>query len=190
MISWSIHLAAQEDYREIVSCFVSSSDALPANSRMEDERTDDLLQRLSEDIEEHRVLVVKSRKTVLAFAIIAHSLEDEFFPKTHSYRKSSDILEDAGHRGEPLLILRALFVLPVYQRQGLGAELLKSLFATHKGTTWLLFVEEENQAAMTFFKDHGFFPCGNPDGLEWGEKKKTILAKRFRPTGLCREAYW
>ena len=190
MISWSIHIATQEDYREIVSCFASSSEALPADSRLEEERADNLLQRLSEDIEDHHVLVIRQRKTVLGFAIIAHSLEDEFFPKTHSYRKSSDILEDAGHRGEPLLILRALFVLPAYQKQGLGAELLKSLFATHKGASWLLIVEENNQSAVTFFKAHGFFPCGDPDGLEWGEKKKMILAKRYRPAGLCREAYW
>ena len=190
MISWSIHLATMEDYREVVSCFASSSEAIPANSRMEEERADDLLQRLSEDIKDHHVLVIKLRKTVLGFAIIARSMEDEFFPKTRSYRKTSDILEDAGHRGEPLLILRALFVLPAYQRQGLGDELLKSLFATYKGATWLLFLEEENQSAMAFFKAHGFFPCGNPGGLEWGEKKKAILAKRYRPTGLCREAYW
>ena len=188
MSSSTIVVATQQDYGEIISCLASSLETLDEYASLDEYRRHLLVDHLEELIEEHQVYVLKQGRNVLGFAVIGHSLEDEFFPQTHSYSKSEDLLEEIGYRGEPLLILRYFFVGGFYQNRGHGGELIKSLFARYKDATWFLYIEEGNRRATKFFQSHGFFPCGDPKKLEHEDAPKLILAKKYRPSGLCRES--
>lgn len=190
MATWNIALAQQEDYQGIVSCLSTSMESLDELASWEEERVDALISSLQEDIESHRAYVLKQRHDVFGFLIVSRDIEGEFFPRSHSYSKTSDLLEELGHRGEDVFVIKALFVDAAHQSEGIGQELLRSLFARFKEASFLLYVEEGNKKGRDFFAHHGFFACGHEESLERGPKPKKIYGKRYRPTGLCREARW
>ncbi|MBR1846673.1 MAG: GNAT family N-acetyltransferase [Bacilli bacterium] len=190
MDSWTIVVAKESDYAGVVSCFSSALETQEEGAKIEEERRNWILDGLLEEIRSGSVYVMKSRRGVIGFATVSHSMEDEFFPLSHRYSKSNVILEEMGYRGEPLTIIKALFIEAAHQRKGLGDEFLHSLFARYKNSSFALYLEEGNVEAKQFFLNHGFFPCGHGETIERGKGPKLILAKRYRPMGLCREPRW
>lgn len=68
-----------------------------------------------------------------------------------------------------LLHLRRLYVLPAWQRQGIGARLMAEILARHADTRMLrLSVEADNARAMAFYRRQGFSIVA--DAIEGGAK--------------------
>lgn len=60
-----------------------------------------------------------------------------------------------------VLFLSRLYVLPVRQRQGVGARLLEAVVERHPGAAVMrLDVEAENEKAVAFYRQHGFVAVG------------------------------
>ena len=60
-----------------------------------------------------------------------------------------------------VLFLSRLYVLPVWQRQGLGTRMLEAVVEQHPGAAWMrLNVEAENKKGVAFYRRHGFTVAG------------------------------
>ena len=54
------------------------------------------------------------------------------------------------------LELSRLYVLPEYQRQGIGQSLLNLVAAEHPSSSWWALVERDDHSAVEFYKKNGF----------------------------------
>lgn len=69
-----------------------------------------------------------------------------------------------------VLFLSRLYVLPVWQRRGVGARLLEAVVERHPGAARMrLDVEAENGKGVSFYRRHGFTVVGEP--TEEGRRK-------------------
>ena len=146
---------------------------------------------LSSDIEDGRLYVLFEGKTLLGAASVSHDVAEAFFPQSHSYRKSDDLLERIGYRGEEIAILHRLAISPDRQKEGLGSEFLQSLLARYKGSTWVFCVYEKNESALRFYQKRGFSSLGLYPGLEYGDySSQYVLYRTYKREGLCSTAWW
>lgn len=64
-----------------------------------------------------------------------------------------------------VLFLSRLYVLPAWQRQGLGARMLGAVVERHPGAARMhLYVEAENGKGVAFYRRHGFTVTGEREG--------------------------
>ena len=144
-----------------------------------------------QDVEMGRLYVMKEGKRILGSASIAHDVAEAFFPQTHSYRKSDELLERIGYRGEPIAILERFAIAIDRQNQGLGSEFLQSLFAKYKGSTWVFAVYEKNARALRFYQKRGFLSLGIYPGLEYGGySSQYVVYRTYKKDGLCSNSWW
>ncbi|MBO6284821.1 MAG: GNAT family N-acetyltransferase [Bacilli bacterium] len=185
----TINKATPDDYREIVSCFSTAVETIE-DEKERAEVSETLLPELLSEINEGHVYIAKMRNKGLGFALISHSVEDSFFPQTHSFTKATNILDSIDYKGENVMVLRAIFVNSMHQRKGNGTEIIKSLFGRYPKSTWLCFASQENKAAAKFLKANGFLSLGLDGSIEASKCPCIVYGKKYRPSGLCREAFW
>lgn len=173
------------DMESLLKCFrrVSVDSPLPSLSSYSD-------QTFFDAKEESALFALKEAKRVYAGAIISHDVAASFFTKTNSQRKADDLLDRFSWNGEPLIVIRLLFVDPGLQRKGFGSMLLKDLYARYKDASFLLSVEKENESALRFFLKMGFINLGECLFEYPVAEQRYFLVKPFSPQGLCREAHW
>ena len=140
------------------------------------------------EIEDGRLYVLLEGKRLLGAASVTHDVGEAFFPVSKSFRKSDDLLERVGYRGEPIAILHHLVIDPDRQNEGLGSEFLQSLLAKYKGSTWVFAVNEKNTHALSFFLSRGFKLLDVYPELECGPHH--IVYRTFKREGLCSAAWW
>jgi ribosomal protein S18 acetylase RimI-like enzyme len=67
----------------------------------------------------------------------------------------------ANAQNAPLLLLTRLYVLPAFQRRGIGAALIEAALARHPGCDRVrLEVKAGNEKALAFYRRAGFQPVG------------------------------
>ncbi len=154
-----------------------------------DEARDAFLSSLEEAIADGRVRVAKSGRNIVGFAVTSRLIEDNLFPKSHSYRKTEEVLSRVRSGEEEVLLLQGIYVGLPHQGKGTGTELWHCLEATYRKSTWLCLLEEGNPAKAFFFH-HGFRVDNGTDETEVGLAKPLLLYNRYEPFGLCREGRW
>lgn len=139
-----------------------------------------------EDIENERLFVLKEGSRVLASASVSHNLTEDFFPISHSQKKTEDIMEIISYEGETLCSLHRLMVDPAYWRKGLASELMDFLLKKYPGATWVFASYNGNNKALSFYHKKGFILYGLYSDFEWGNDSVQYLwFKKAKRDGLC-----
>jgi len=186
----TINRAKPSDYRDIVSIYSLANETLTLDARLSDTAQEALLASLEEEIESEHVFIVREDYKAVAFAIVERNLEDAFFPSTRSFSKANELLDAIDHTGENVMAIRAIYVAANHQRKKIGTDLLRSLFGRYKDSSWLLWNIEKNVGTTRFFLENGFVILEQDFHVELEEKPLLVLCRKYRPTGLCREAFW
>ena len=189
-MSRTIVRAKESDYRDLVSIYSLTNEAMDPKSRLSEESQERLLSTLGEAIENDRAFIVKDGSQAIAFALVSHTIDDVFFPDSHSFSKANALLDAIDHTGENVMVLQALYVLPNKQRHNVGGELLLSLVGRYKDSSWLTWNVEGNLPATSFLLRHSFVILDRDFSVEAETKPLLVLCRKYRPTGLCREAFW
>ena len=190
METLSILPASAQDYGGIVAIYSSSIESLPASCYPGEASRDRFLSGLGESIEAKRLWLGKSRKGYVSFAIVSHGVGDYFYPRSHSYAKSADLLEGFGYAEEGITIVEALHVDYAKQRRHNGLETLKAICGRYPKHTILAAIKEDNRAAKGLFQRCGFLPLSGDYGIELPGGPYLIYVKKYKKSGLCREANW
>ncbi|MCR5348966.1 MAG: GNAT family N-acetyltransferase [Bacilli bacterium] len=179
----TIGIAKESDFGEILSVLSSSCFAakLP--------EPNDLLQSIPEYLSAERILVSKEHGRILAFAIVEPDVATLLFPLSHSFSKTTEVLESIGRPEGNVVGLYGIYVDGTLLHQGIGKELISAALARYKGYGWVTFVEGENPDAIRFFKGRGFVFLPGDHHLEMSGNG-TVWAKPNLPKGICREGYW
>lgn len=187
----SIRKGRAEDLPSLLALYRDAiEDSSPKGHHGFDERSIDE-KDISSVIEDGRLYVLVEGKAILGAASVSHDVAEAFFPESHSYRKSEDLLERISYRGEPIAILERFLISPDRQKEGLGSEFLQSLLARYKGSTWIFAVKESNTSALSFFLHRGFSSLGPYPDLEGsGENARCIVYRIHKREGLCSTAWW
>lgn len=74
--------------------------------------------------------------------------------------------------------LSRLYILPNFQKRGIGKKLLDNLIITNKFTEIKLKVEEENYNAIKFYENQGFIKIGKTKDKIMDFELKTIIMKK------------
>lgn len=74
--------------------------------------------------------------------------------------------------------LSRLYILPNFQKKGIGKKLLENLISTNKFTEIQLEVEEENYNAIKFYENQGFIKIGKRKDKIMDFELKTIIMKK------------
>ena len=78
------------------------------------------------------------------------------------------------------VVLSRLYVLPQYQWQGIGSQLLQAgIAAFPTARTIRLEVEENNHSAYTFYQNHGFHQIENKEERVEGEVIKVMVMEKL-----------
>lgn len=187
-MSVGIYRAKNSDYGEIISLYSASIEAMPEDKRPNKEEQAAFFSLLEKEPAGEAIYVAKERNKILGFIHISHSVSSSLFPKTNSYAKTDDLLYALSFGMEEVLSLKGVYIEPRHQNNGLGSELLKSVFARYKEASWITALDEGSEATH-FFLHRGFSFYG-PIETELPGKPKDILYRKYRPSGLCREAFW
>ncbi|MCI5940587.1 GNAT family N-acetyltransferase [bacterium] len=134
-------------------------------------------EKLNEAIEEGRVSVLKDGASLYGFASYYDFPLEAIFP--NSAKKQNDFLESIGYRGEPLLLLEAVYCDPMRQRKGYASLLLSSLFSKKKDATFLTVLPMDRMEFLPFFKEARFVPYG------FLESGALLLVRKKKKEGLC-----
>lgn len=175
------------DFGELASVYSSALESLPTFFRPAEDERNQYLQTLQEDVIGY---AAKRKRAIEGFATVSRDLRDAFFPDSHSFRKEQDLLDRIAYNGEPTVVLTGIYVDVAVQRSGIGKELFRSLMSYYPKSTWLLLCPADNQKACSFFLHLGFEDLGVDSSIEGTGKGKHLFVKKYRPKGLCREAYW
>ena len=75
-----------------------------------------------------------------------------------------------------VLFLSRLYVLPSWQRRGVGTRMLEAVVERHPGAAWMrLNVEAENGKGVAFYRRHGFTVAGErTEGLRSLQMEKPL----------------
>lgn len=179
-----ITLARMADYQDLVSLFALSYSDAPSS------RPSYILDQLAESIEAGRVYLLRQDRIARGFILISHDIERVFFPDTESFSKMNNLLDDIGHKGERVCIIESIHVDARMKRKGIATTLAKSMYARYKDATWLALVETGNVVARAFFGHLGFHSIDSDVPIERHQGNACVYVKNYRPTGLCREAFW
>ena len=147
-------------------------------------------EELLTEIDRGGFYLLKSGTKIQGVASISHDVIEVFFPDSHSYRKSDDLLERIGYRGEPLCVLTRFAISPLFRRKGLGSEFLQSLLARYKGSTWLTEIRQNTLHAIPFFQKNNFSILGIYPPIEGRENESIIVYKTYKKDGLCSASWW
>jgi GNAT superfamily N-acetyltransferase len=140
----------------------------------------------AEDISNHCLYVLKEGSRVLAMGSVSHDVTADFFPVSHSQRKTQDVLDKISWAGEPLCLLNRFMVDPAFEGKGVSSELLSYIESLYKGSSWLLAAYSENTRAVRFYEKHGFQNYGIYKDFEWGEvSTQFLIGKKYKRDGLC-----
>ena len=150
----------------------------------------DQMAELEEDIEDRCVYLLKQGNKLLGVASVKHDLSETLFAKTRSFRKGDALLSEIGYRGEPLSILTRFKVAPSARGKEEERDLLRSLFAKYKGSTWILAIPQNDMHALSFFFDSGFKNLGIYSDLEGKYLGFNLLYKAFKKEGLCSDPWF
>ncbi len=133
-------------------------------------------------IEEGDIFMAKEGGRILSVGKMSHSVNA--FLGENAYRgEAEDLLESLGYRGEMISIIDFLLVDPSFQRKGIGTSFLTYWQSIHPKSLWLCQCDQTNGEAIAFFKKNGFIQIKEKGSL-------VLLGKPYRPTGICREAWW
>lgn len=171
--------AKPEDYGAIASVF---SSATAASIQSEGA----MLETLPQAIEDGEVLLSLDKRSVDAFCLYRRDLAESLFPKSKSYGKVMGLLDELGIGEEETFLIAGLYVDLAKQRRGIGTELLSSFLRAKKGASFLVALSPSEMDVASFFAKFGFINTYQSYGVE-AKEKPTILIKRYRPLGLCRE---
>jgi GNAT superfamily N-acetyltransferase len=139
-----------------------------------------------EDIANHRLYLVKEGTRVLAMGAVSHDITDDFFSQSRSQKKTQDVLDLIGWKGEPICLLHRFMSDPAFWGKGVAAELWDYLERRYKGSTWVFAAYCRNEKALAFYRKHGFTVHGIYRDFEWGEDSVQILiSKKYQKDGLC-----
>ena len=142
--------------------------------------------RLDSIIDLRQLLVEKENGNIIGAIEYVHDDGKLLLGENATQRQIYDLLEKIDFKGEATIVIRTIFVDPTAIGKGPAKELISTLFAQNKETSFLLQVDRKNTRAIRFFKKNGFFevphPIANPDNL--------FMAKPYVPQGLCRNAFW
>ena len=89
-------------------------------------------------------------------------------------------LTTVGQITDDTVVLARLYVLPQYQRQGIGSQLLQAgITAFPTARTIRLEVEENNQSAYTFYHNHGYREIESKEERVEGEVIKVKVMEKL-----------
>ena len=182
--------ATESNFGELASLYSSSIEALPRSCFPDEKERDAFLSSLPKAIDDGRVYCLKERGKALSFYVVSHSVEDYFYPQSHSYAKSSDLLESFDYQGERIVVLETLNVDYLHQGNGIGTETLKAMVGRYPKCSFLTCCKEENRPGIRLLLKVGFAALPHDYGMEIEGGKHVIFVKKYRPSGLCREAKW
>lgn len=188
-MSLGIFRSNENDYGEIISLYSTAIESVPIYFKPSEKETAVFLHDMENISGSDAVYVMKERGRVIAFLWISYDVSGSLFASSHSYSKTNDLFYDAGFGDENVLFLKAIYVDPKRQNHGLGSELLQSALARYKGSSWILALNPGNPHLEGFFLHRGFSKLGERT-TELPDERKTILYRKYRPSGLCREANW
>jgi len=115
-----------------------------------------------DDIEKGTLYIGKQNGMIVAMASVSFSIIDEFYAKSHDEAKVLSLLALTGAKdGEDALIIHRLMVDPIYQRHGLGKEMLQYLESLYPHRLYLLITYKDNTPAVPFYLHNGFTYAGD-----------------------------
>ena len=154
--------------------------------QMKEPSLDCFSSRLDSMIEARQLLVEKENGIIVGAIEYIHDDGKLLLGENATQRQIYDLLDQIDFKGEATIVIRTIFVDPTAIGKGAAKELISTLFAQNKETSFLLQVNRRNTRAISFFKKNGFYeipyPIANPDNL--------FMAKPYVPQGLCRNAFW
>lgn len=136
-----------------------------------------------EELDKGRIVGTVEGQKVLAFATVERDIDTFIFPT--SEHSLYDLLETFDYKEEPAIAFSSFGVDPMVRKQGLGKELMLSLFAKYKNHTWFTRVGRKNKPFLNFLTKLGFYPIG-----EFSTPEEAILVRPFVQDGLCRNIIW
>ncbi|MBE6126725.1 MAG: GNAT family N-acetyltransferase [Erysipelotrichaceae bacterium] len=180
-----IENAKESDYGEILSLYASALESTKKNPTS----TDPFLSILEKGLGEETVYVARENRKILGFVRISREATESLYPESKSYGKTMNLLDDLNIGLEEVIVVKGVYVDPLRQNQGVGTELLRSLYARFKEASFLLLLSPEQKRLRSFFSHRGFaYAC--PFTLEGDPNEKDLLLRKYKPSGLCREAKW
>ena len=183
-----IEKAKSSYYRDVVSIYALSYEDVPEALRPSEIQRQETLDRINEDIDNGGLFLLISDYRPLAYAVVSDDLVGTFFPKSHSFSSASALADKMGQEEERLCVLRDIHVPVTSKRKGIAYDLLQSILGRYPHTSWILWVNENNVPALRLFEKCGFSSLGVQDIEQEG--RSIVLYKKYRPSGLCREARW
>ena len=175
-------------FQGIVSALSTSMESLPSSINKE-AYSNAVLGLLQQEIEDGHVYVCMHHYRVAGFVIVSTSIEDSLYPKSR-YSKSADLLDEIGFLGENTMVLRWIFVDYALQRNGIGTEIFQSLNSFFPKSTWFFASDKANESVAKYIASLGFVSLGERNDLECASGPMNLFYKKYRPSGLCREALW
>ncbi len=125
------------------------------------------------------MFVAKDRRSILALGIVKMDVSSYFFPVTHDGGKLMNIMSKTDSRmSEDVLSLAYLAVDPLYQRRGIGSEMLSFLEARFARFLLVSSLDISNQKGIEFLRKNGFKKV-DLEEFEFSPRKQQLLFKRL-----------
>ncbi len=139
-------------------------------------------------VREDQIILLKEGTRVMGAAVVSSILDEALFPKTHDQKATTELLDSVSFRGEGIKVLRLCFLDPMWIGKGVAKEFIRSILFRYPETSWFAMVQKENTRAFSFMKKMGFIPT--LFSLREFEEDLVLFVKPYRPSGLCRAAFW
>lgn len=186
----SLRKATPSDYRETVAVLSEAMETLSKEAALSEADRDRFFASVPALLEDGLVYLAIENYRPVGVATVSYSVEDAFFPQSRSFRKSNDLLDAIDHSGEPLLVLTGIYVVGKRQNQKIGTDILHLLIGRYPNSTWILWNREANVKATRFFLRNSFLALNEKVDVECDSLPAVVLYRKYRPSGLCREAFW
>jgi len=179
---WYLKKAISADYGGIASLLGT----LAEMGRVSREEVNRCLESLPAWLEGGSVYCGKQGRNVTAFATIFHTLQEPYFPKGLSYREESELLEQSNVGSDEIVVIP--YCLSLKQNGSEGEEgLLQAILGRYPHHSFLSLLPQDEEARIQTFRSCGFEYRGE---VKIGKETRGLYCRKYRPSGLCREAYW
>ncbi|MCQ2742182.1 MAG: GNAT family N-acetyltransferase [Bacilli bacterium] len=184
-----IVVATEKDMPALLKCFRRVQGALESNQDFHYSNGYPSEDSFRKEMSDHTLYIVKDGARVIGMFGIEHNVTDYFCPKTHSQKKTYDLLDLVDNQGEKVTIINCFMVDPSFWGKGISNDMTMFIKSKYKHSSFLFAVFGDDEHSRLFWKKQGFRDYGVYEEQEWSlppsGKKCIIMGRPLEKVGLC-----
>lgn len=171
-------LATLDDLPEVTSGFLSVRQVMEAEGNYTWSDGYPTKRVFRDDILAKQAYLLQNEGQTVGYLARSFRPLDDFFSESKSQAKLAALQQRTGYLpDEKYLILHRFFILPAFQKHGLGGAALTWLEKRYPHRLFLLAVYPMNPQALSFYLQHGYLSLGPYPDFEYGGEICLLLYK-------------